>query len=66
MIKPGLTAKKTWQVDRQHLASSFGGGLVDVLATPAGMQVAVRAELVPREDPLIGKDFSLGDFFPTF
>lgn len=34
MIKPGLTNEKTWQVERQHLASSFGSGLVDVLATP--------------------------------
>ena len=34
MIKPGLTNEKTWLVDKQHLASSFGSGLVDVLATP--------------------------------
>ena len=34
MIKPGLTSEKTWQVDSQHLATSFGSGLVDVLATP--------------------------------
>jgi len=34
MIKPGLKNERTWLVDKKHLASAFGSGLVDVLATP--------------------------------
>lgn len=34
MIKPGLINEKTWLVKKEHLASAFGSGLVDVLATP--------------------------------
>lgn len=34
MIKPGLINEKTWLVESKHLASAFGSGLVDVLATP--------------------------------
>jgi predicted thioesterase len=34
MIEPGLKNEKTWLVEREHLASAFGSGLVDVLATP--------------------------------
>ena len=34
MIKPGLTNEKTWLVGKEHLASAFGSGLVNVLATP--------------------------------
>lgn len=34
MIEPGLTSERTWLIDERHLASAFGSGLVDVLATP--------------------------------
>jgi len=34
MIEPGLTNEKSWLIDEKHLASAFGTGLVDVLATP--------------------------------
>ena len=34
MIEPGLTNERTWLIDEKHLASAFGSGLVDVLATP--------------------------------
>jgi len=34
VIKPGLINEKTWLVESKHLASAFGSGLVDVLATP--------------------------------
>jgi fluoroacetyl-CoA thioesterase len=34
MLKPGLKNERTWLVEKQHLASAFGSGLVDVLATP--------------------------------
>jgi predicted thioesterase len=34
VIKPGLINEKTWLVKKEYLASAFGSGLVDVLATP--------------------------------
>ncbi len=34
MIEIGTTNERTWTVEREHLASAFGSGLVDVLATP--------------------------------
>ena len=34
MIEIGTTNERTWTVAREHLASAFGSGLVDVLATP--------------------------------
>jgi len=34
MIEVGATLEKTWIVEARHLASAFGSGLVDVLATP--------------------------------
>ena len=30
----GASRSQTWLVEKQHLASAFGSGLVDVLATP--------------------------------
>ncbi len=35
MIEIGRTNERSWIVAREHLASGFGSGLVDVLATPA-------------------------------
>jgi len=34
MIEVGGSRERTWVVERGHLASAFGSGLVDVLATP--------------------------------
>jgi len=34
MLQAGLTNERTWLVEKGHLASAFGSGLVDVLATP--------------------------------
>ena len=34
MIEIGTTNERTWTVEGNHLASAFGSGLVDVLATP--------------------------------
>jgi fluoroacetyl-CoA thioesterase len=34
MIEVGSQREQTWTVERSHLASAFGSGLVDVLATP--------------------------------
>jgi fluoroacetyl-CoA thioesterase len=34
MIEIGATNEMSWTVGREHLASAFGSGLVDVLATP--------------------------------
>lgn len=35
MIQPGLTHETSRQVESRHLASAWGSGLADVLATPA-------------------------------
>jgi fluoroacetyl-CoA thioesterase len=34
MIEIGTTNEMSWTVDQEHLASAFGSGLVDALATP--------------------------------
>jgi len=34
MMAVGATNERSWTVERKHLASAFGSGLVDVLATP--------------------------------
>jgi len=34
MVEVGTILEKTWVVERGHLASAFGSGSVDVLATP--------------------------------
>jgi len=34
VYEAGTTHEMTWIVSKEHLASSFGSGLVDVLATP--------------------------------
>ena len=54
MVEPGLTNEKTWLVDEKHLASAFGSGLVDVLATPV---LVGFCEETARSavDPFLGK-----------
>ncbi len=34
MFERGITRESSWIVSSEHLASAFGSGLVDVLATP--------------------------------
>ena len=34
MVETGSTHEMTWVVEAKHLASAFGSGLVDALATP--------------------------------
>jgi predicted thioesterase len=34
MVEVGTRRSQTWLVGKEHLASAFGSGLVDVLATP--------------------------------
>jgi fluoroacetyl-CoA thioesterase len=34
MMAAGMVNERTWVVSKEHLASAFGSGLVDVLATP--------------------------------
>jgi len=99
MLKVGLSNEMKWMVKAEHLASSFGSGLVEVLATPvlvgfceecarlmvepllaigqktvgthidlhhlaatpAGIQVSVRAELVEINDRLLRFDIEAWD-----
>jgi len=54
MIEPGLSSEKTWVVRPEHLASRYGSGLVDVLATP--VLVGFCEECCRRTvEPLLGK-----------
>lgn len=54
MLKPGLTNEMTWLVTEDHLASAFGSGLVEVLATP--VLVGFCAECARLAvDPLLGE-----------
>ena len=51
-IAPGITGTKQWTVSNGHLASSWGSGLMDVLATPV---LVGFCEEVARQsvDPLL-------------
>jgi len=51
MYELGSTNKLTWIVSSEHLASAFGSGLVDVLATPVLVgfcEEAARAMIDPE------------------
>lgn len=51
MFEVGTTSKLTWVVSKEHLASAFGSGLVDVLATPVLVgfcEEAARAMIDPH------------------
>lgn len=51
MYEVGTISELTWIVSKEHLASAFGSGLVDVLATPvlAGFcEEAARAMIDPQ------------------
>ena len=51
MFEAGTTNEMIWVVSKEHLASSFGSGLVDVLATPVLVgfcEEAARAMIDPQ------------------
>jgi fluoroacetyl-CoA thioesterase len=51
MFEIGTTSELTWIVTSEHLASAFGSGLVDVLATPILVgfcEEAARAMIDPQ------------------
>jgi len=54
MIEPGLTNERTWLIDEKHLASAFGSGLVDVLATPVLVGFCEQTART-AVDPLLGE-----------
>lgn len=54
MIEPGLTNEMTWLIDEKHLASAFGSGLVDVLATPVLVGFCEQTART-AVDPLLGE-----------
>lgn len=54
MIELGLTNDRTWLIDEKHLASAFGSGLVDVLATPVLVGFCEQTARTAVE-PLLGK-----------
>ena len=54
MIPVGTTHELSWTVESQHLASAFGSGLVDVLATPVLVgfcEEAARTMVEPGLEP---------------
>ena len=65
MYEIGSTNEMTWIVAKEHLASAFGSGLVDVLATPvlvgfceAASQTMIDAHL-PEGQKTVGTAVSL-------
>jgi predicted thioesterase len=64
-IKPGLTNEMTWRVERKHLASAYGSGLVDVLATPVLVGLCEECArkavdpLLPEGQKTVGTSISL-------
>jgi len=65
MYELGSTNEMTWIVSKAHLASSFGSGLVDVLATPVlvgfceeASQTMIDAHL-PEGQKTVGTAISL-------
>jgi fluoroacetyl-CoA thioesterase len=70
-IRPGLTHEITHKVEEKHLASRWGSGLADVLATPAIVgfceecsRLAVE-ELLPPEMGTVGNAINLRHLAPT-
>lgn len=54
MYEVGTMNEMTWVVSKEHLASSFGSGLVDVLATPVLVgfcEEAARGMIDPNLPP---------------
>ena len=54
MLEAGLKNEKTWLVAKEHLASAFGSGLVDVLATPVLVGLCEECSRA-AVDPLLGE-----------
>jgi len=70
-IEPGLTFQRTWTVEEEHLASRYGSGLVDVLATPvlvAFCEDTARGAvdpLLPEGRKTVGTSIDLSHTAPT-
>jgi fluoroacetyl-CoA thioesterase len=70
-IRPGLTHEITHKVKKKHLASEWGSGLVEALATPVIVgfceecsRLAVEA-LLPPEMGTVGSAINLRHLAPT-
>jgi fluoroacetyl-CoA thioesterase len=70
-IQPGLTWEITHKVEEKHLASQWGSGLAEVLATPAIVafceecsRLAVE-DLLPPEMGTVGSAINLRHLAPT-
>jgi fluoroacetyl-CoA thioesterase len=65
MIDVGTTREMTWNVSAEHLASTFGSGLVEVLATPVLVgfcEEACRTMIdpdLPKGEKTVGVSVSL-------
>ena len=65
MYEVGSTNEMTWIVAREHLASAFGSGLVDVLATPVLVGLCEEASRnmidphLPKGQKTVGTAISL-------
>ena len=70
-IEPGRTHERTWIVEEEHLASRYGSGLVDVLATPvlvAFCEETARESvdpLLPEGRKTVGTSIELSHTAPT-
>jgi len=71
LIEPGLTNERTWTITEDHLASRYGSGLVDVLATPvlvAFCEETARGAvdpLLPEGETSVGTAIDLTHTAPT-
>lgn len=65
MIEAGTTNEQSWIIAEEHLASAFGSGLVDVLATPVlvGLCEETARGMIdphlPAGQKTVGTDISL-------
>ena len=65
MYEVGTTSELTWIVSKEHLASAFGSGLVDVLATPVLVGFCEEASRnmidahLPKDQKTVGPAISL-------
>lgn len=71
MIEPGLANERTWTITVDHLASRYGSGLVDVLATPALVAFCEETArgavdpLLPEGETSVGTAIELTHTAPT-
>ncbi len=71
MIEVGMTNEESFKVERRYLASSYGSGLVDALATPVLVGFceecarAVVDPLLPPGEKTVGVSILLEHLAPT-